>query len=133
MKHFIYLFTVLFLVFIVSGCGKTDSEDKTTQTEAPRPAYIVNVEQDGVAIRRVFPGTIEASNKVELAFRVGGQISQVHVQAGQLVKKDELVAQLDEAPYRNTFNERTARYELAKTQYDKVKKLLDQKLISRTQ
>jgi RND family efflux transporter MFP subunit len=43
---------------------------------------------------RFFPGKVEASNKVELAFRVPGLVLRLPVKEGQKVAKGELVAQL---------------------------------------
>jgi len=43
---------------------------------------------------RTFPGRVEASNKVELAFQVPGLLESLPVREGQAVKKGEMVAQL---------------------------------------
>jgi len=43
---------------------------------------------------RTFPGRVEASNKVELAFQVAGLLNSLPVREGQAVKKGEMVAQL---------------------------------------
>jgi membrane fusion protein, multidrug efflux system len=43
---------------------------------------------------RTFPGRVEASNKVELAFQVSGLLVSLPVREGQKVSADEVIAQL---------------------------------------
>lgn len=120
----------LFSLFLLNACTQPDADNNQPKTEQPRPAKIVSVVPAGVNALRSFPGTLESSKKAELAFRVGGQLDKLPVVAGQLVKKGDLLARLDEADYRNALDERQARHELAQVQHDQSKKLLKQKLTS---
>lgn len=64
------------------------------QTEAIRPVKTMVVAAgEGVRIRS-FPGTVEASKRVELAFQVPGLLIELPVQEGQEVKKGDLIAQV---------------------------------------
>lgn len=117
----------------LSACDKTEHETANTPVETARPAKIVSVISTRVNALRTYPGTLEATQKAELAFRVGGQLTARPAQPGLRVKKGDLLARLDEAVYRNTLKERKARYELAKIQHDQAHKLVKQKLSSRLQ
>jgi len=117
-------------IFLLSACSGSDDTKTTTQAEQPRPAKIVQVIPAGVNTLRSFPGTLESSTKAELAFRVGGQLDQLPIIAGQRVNKGDLLARLDDTDFRNSLDEREARYELAQVQHDQSKKLLKQKLTS---
>ncbi len=121
------------VVLMLSACDKTPDETATVQIEKARPAKIVSVASTGVNLLRTYPGTLEASKRAELAFRVGGQLIELPAQAGLRVKQGDLLARLDEAEYRNTLGERQARYDLAKIQYDQLKKLLKKNLSSQLQ
>jgi len=119
--------------FILTGCDKSTPEAAVSEDEHARPAKIVPVVSAGVTAWRSYPGTLEASRRAELAFRVDGQLIDRPAKPGLVVKKGDILAQLDEAVYRNTFEERQARHHLAKIQYDQASKLVKQKLYSQLQ
>lgn len=125
--------TILLSTLFLGACDKTDTDVQNTQTEMARPAKIVPVLADGISVLRTFPGTLEASKKAELTFRVGGQLTKLPAQAGLEVKKGDLLAHLDESDYQNALDERQARFDLAKVQYEQAEKLLDKKLTSQLQ
>lgn len=118
---------------LLAACDTVEKPQQKAQPEVARPAKIVPVISTGISSLRTYPGTLEASQKAELAFRVGGQLLSLPAQPGLRVKKGDLLAQLDDADYRNTYNERKARYELAKIQHNQASKLIKQKLSSQLQ
>ena len=124
--------TILFTV-VLAACEKTETETPVTESESARPAKIVSVLADGISVLRTFPGMLEATKKAELAFRVGGQLIELPAQAGLEVKQGDLLARLDDSDYRNTLEERQARYDLAKIQHEQARKLLAKKLTSQLQ
>lgn len=124
---------MLLATLLLNACGKTETETVMTQIDSARPAKIVSVVPIGVSLLRTYPGTLEASEQAELAFRVGGQLIELPAQAGLQVKRGALLARLDEAEYRNTLAERQARFDLARTQYEQATKLLKKKLTSQLQ
>lgn len=117
-------------VVVLAACSDKNNEPEVLAENIARPAKIVPVISASKLLQRTFPGTLEASKDVELAFRVGGQLTALPVKPGVRVKKGELLAQLDETQYRNTLKQLQARYELAETQYGQMEKLLAQKLVS---
>ncbi len=64
------------------------------KTDTIRPVKTLVVTAGGETHERIFPGKVEASKKVELAFQVAGLLANFPVRAGQTVKKGELIAQL---------------------------------------
>lgn len=125
---------VLSVGLLLTGClEQTDSSDAQTEQKVPaRPAKIVAAVSSQQEARREFPATIEASKHSNLAFRVSGQLQKLPVQAGDQVKKGQMLAQLDQADYRNALADRQARYDLAKTQFDQIKALIAKKYASKT-
>src|SRR5262245_50560447 len=79
------------LLFAV-GCSRQDS----TPTDVARPVKTMVVAAGGESHVRSFPGKVEASRKVELAFQVPGRLDKLPVKEGQKVAKGELIAQLRE-------------------------------------
>lgn len=118
---------------LLGGCGNQDVESATVDQEMVRPAKIVPVISAMVSARRQYPGTLEASQQAELAFRVEGQLIELPAQPGVAVKKGDLLARLDDAVYRNTFQDRQARHELAEIQNDQAGKLVEKQLASQLQ
>ncbi|WP_312647134.1 biotin/lipoyl-binding protein, partial [Stenotrophomonas sp.] len=72
------------------------------QEQAPQAAVPVLVvhpgEQAGQA-PAAFPGTVRARQESPLSFRVGGHLVKRHVDAGQRVKKGDVLAELDVADF----------------------------------
>jgi RND family efflux transporter MFP subunit len=80
----------LSLILLAAGC----SQDTPPTPDVVRPVRIMVVTGGGEPHVRSFPGKVEASNKVELAFRVPGLLVKLPVKEGQKVTKSELIAQL---------------------------------------
>ncbi len=80
---------VLLLVFVV-GCSKQPS----STTELVRPVKTLLVSFGDDAATRVFPGKVEASKQVELAFQVPGLLVGLPVREGQKVSGNDVIAQL---------------------------------------
>ena len=81
---------VLSILLLVSGC----SPKAPAPTEVVRPVKTMIVSAGAESNVRTFPGRVEASNKVELAFQVSGLLVSLPVREGQKVAANEVVAQL---------------------------------------
>ncbi|MBV8678620.1 MAG: efflux RND transporter periplasmic adaptor subunit [Planctomycetaceae bacterium] len=84
---------VLFAVSIIllaAGCSPHES----TRPDVVRPVKTMVVAAGEEPHMRSFPGKVEASKKVELAFRVPGLLVKLPVREGQSIAKGEVIAQL---------------------------------------
>jgi multidrug efflux system membrane fusion protein len=72
------------------GC----SPRPTAQSDVARPVRTMVVEPGGRPLLRTFPGKVEASQRVELAFQVPGLIVNLPVKEGDRVAKGDVIAQL---------------------------------------
>jgi RND family efflux transporter MFP subunit len=84
------LFVALLLVCLVVGCAEQDPP----AVDVVRPVKTMVVASGSDSRVRTFPGRVEASRRVELAFQVPGILSQLPVKEGQTVAKGDLIAQL---------------------------------------
>ncbi|MGH9676680.1 MAG: efflux RND transporter periplasmic adaptor subunit, partial [Candidatus Acidiferrum sp.] len=75
---------------IVSGC----SPPAATHGEVIRPVKTMLVVAGSAPRVRVFPGRVDASKRVELAFQVPGLLVEFPVKEGQKVAKGEVIGQL---------------------------------------
>jgi len=120
----------LFLsVLFISGCEQA-VEPKSEP--AVRPVKLFTVNSGGLGVIRQFPAVAEPSENVRLTFRVSGKLTQVLVRPGQTVKEGELLAKLDDTDFALIVEQASARFELAKTQYERAQQLLGQKLVSQS-
>lgn len=121
----VYVFTFLLLLSLVS-CSK--DEGPKVKKEVVRPAKIITVGKGEHGIR-TFPAEVKASDRSELAFRVNGVLKKFPVKAGDVVKRAQLLAQIDQADYKLRLEDRKAKYDLAKVQYERADKLAKERLI----
>lgn len=121
----LYLVFAVSCVLWLSGC-----ERSTGQADEPtvRPVKLFTVNAGGSGVIRQFPAVAEPSENARLTFRVSGKLTQVLVRPGQTVGAGELLATLDNTDYALRLEQAKARFELAKTQYQRAERLLQQKL-----
>ena len=85
---FIVFVTALFL----SSCGK---EEEKPVKKVVRPVKMMTVESVGHIFKRAFPGKVQASQQVDLAFKVSGPLIKLPVVEGQKVRKNDRLARID--------------------------------------
>jgi multidrug efflux system membrane fusion protein len=108
------------LAVMLAACGKQDAEPA-----APIPVLVVHpgtVDGQGVA---AYPGEVHAREESPLSFRVGGNLVKRHVDAGQRVRKGEVLAELDAADYAS--QAAASQAQLAAAEADLVRARDDQK------
>lgn len=88
-----FLMIALCVLPLLTGC----EEEKVA--EAVRPVKAMQVAPADLGATRVFPGKVEATSEVALAFRVSGQLIEYPVAMGQYVKEGDLIGALDTTDY----------------------------------
>lgn len=78
------------LFFTLAGCSKP-----VEKTEDIRPVRAIVLAADKVDVIAEFPGEVRARVESRLAFRVGGKIIARKVDAGSIVKRGQVLMQLD--------------------------------------
>jgi len=110
------------------GCRK----QAPPQTQSIRPVKLMTVDSgDSQAIRR-YPGTVRASKKVDLSFRVSGRLVQLPIQEGLQVQADALLAQVDPRDFQTSLSDAQgglaraqASRELAQPEFQRVQRIRD--------
>lgn len=101
---------ILLLIALVVGAAiwkiRKNTEEQTTQgqkmaaaLDRPTPVQTLAVQQKTMPIFLTELGTVTAYYTVTVKSRVDGQLIQVSVHEGQAVKKGQLLAEIDPAPY----------------------------------
>lgn len=103
---------------LVAGCRNDSAQNQ------PRPpaVTVATVEQKEIVEREEFTGRVEPVDSVEIRPRVSGYIQEVKFQSGQLVKKGDLLFQIDPRWHQAAFEQRQAELEQAKVRQENARR-----------
>ncbi|ADG20126.1 efflux transporter, RND family, MFP subunit [Paraburkholderia atlantica] len=91
-----------------SGCQRQTE----TQTGDTRPAVqLTRVEPADAFVIRIFTGRVEQTSISPLAFEVSGRVVQIAVLEGASVKRGQVIARIDEEPYKLQLQRANAQYQ----------------------
>jgi RND family efflux transporter MFP subunit len=109
MKNFTIGVGVLSVLLTAAGCRK-----ESAPQQGPLPVNVVTVIEKEVNEWDEFTGRLEAVESVEIRPRVSGYITEIHFEAGAIIKKGDLLYVIDPRPYQADFDRASA--ELDRTQ-----------------
>lgn len=121
---------------VLSGCDNATANSAAAAPAAP-PITAATVIERQVTETQEFSGRLEAVERVDIRARVSGFITQVYFKPGSLVKKGELLFEIDPRPFQAeasraeaAANSAIARADLAKLELDRAQRLLADKAIA---
>ncbi len=125
----------LLLPLLIAACNKPP--EGPPMSMPPAPVTLAAVEEKQIVEWDEFTGRVEALETVELRPRVSGYITEVKFQAGELVKKDDVLFIIDPRPFKTKHEGATAEVtraeavaQAAKSEFDRVSALLAAKAIA---
>src|SRR6476620_1898070 len=133
MKQFFFACAAFLFVFLTgSGCKKA------SVTEQPAlPVNVVTVVEKEVNDWDDFTGRLDPVESVEIRPRVSGYITEIHFEAGAIVKKGDLLYVIDPRPYQADFDRvaaevdrMDAQLKLAQIELTRAKELREKNTIS---
>jgi RND family efflux transporter MFP subunit len=104
-------------ILMVAGCSKQPADDPRLQSPT---VEVFKVEAAG-SNSRTFTGVVEARVQSDLGFRVGGKILARSVDAGQRVRKGQILMRLDPADLELALAAQQANVEAARARYTQAK------------
>jgi multidrug efflux system membrane fusion protein len=118
---------------IVVDCGKSPAN----KGAPPLPVNVVTVVEKEVNEWDEFTGRLDPVESVEIRPRVSGYITEIHFEAGVIVKKGDLLYVIDPRPYQADFDRAAAEVDrmdaqlkLAQIELNRAKELRDKATIS---
>ena len=99
---------------IAAGCRPQGAHQHGGVQMAPPVVTVTPVQQQEIVEWEEFTGRTAAIESVEVRPRVSGHIDAVKFQSGQLVKKGDVLFQIDPRWHKAEFDRRAAEYEQAK-------------------
>jgi len=132
MKNFFIGVGILSIFLTAAGCIK-----KSAPPPAALPVNVLTVVEKEVNEWDEFTGRLEAVESVEIRPRVSGYITEIHFEAGAIIKKGDLLYVIDPRPYQADFDRAVAELErmqaqvkLAQIELDRGKELRAKSTIS---
>jgi RND family efflux transporter MFP subunit len=111
----IALTILVLLTGMLTDCAPGEGDESETETE------IVTVQRGSLTTGTTATGSVLPGAEVTLSFEVSGQVSDVLVQVGARVTKDQALAQLDTSDLELQVRSAEARLASAKAQLDQLK------------
>ena len=116
-----WIFTGSCLLLFLSGC-KEQKVEEAAPVVRPVKTIIVGDSETGV---RTYPGMVQAADRVELSFRVGGPLIEIPVREGERVRKGRLLARIDPRDYQIALDRAKAEFARAESDYKRYQKLYE--------
>ncbi len=113
---------------LVSGCSGKAPEAPDKPVLRPVKSLLLP-HTTGAA--RSFPGTVRASNRVDLSFNVPGTLIELPAREGEEVARGRLLARLNPNNYQMAVNAAKAEYDEAVADYHRYKELVEKGFVSR--
>jgi len=117
------------LAFLAVGCD-SDNQLVMKKRSKKQPVEIVTVKRIPLTTTRAVTGTLEAVRTVHIYNEEPGRIKQIPFRQGDLVKKGDLLVELDNTLTRAELDKAVAAYDQAAIDYKRLKKLKPRKLAS---
>lgn len=118
----------------VTGC-----KQETPPPQTLRPVRTMQVAQSSGVLSRTFSGVAKAGLETDLSFKVAGTVTEVTVDVGDRVEKDQLIAELDPEAFelrlqiaRSSLQQAQAQARNAEANYQRVQQLWENNNASRS-
>ncbi|MCB1808912.1 MAG: efflux RND transporter periplasmic adaptor subunit, partial [Candidatus Competibacteraceae bacterium] len=122
------LLLLLGLLLTTSSHSQTaEPESAAAAISTPRLVKTLILDSATQGDGLVLPGRVQAAERTQLAFQVGGPLIELPVVEGQQVQKGDLLARLDPRDYENQLALQAAKLKLVQSQYQRFEKLIKTK------
>ncbi|MAR72689.1 MULTISPECIES: efflux RND transporter periplasmic adaptor subunit [Halomonas] len=122
-------FSLLAVVALVAGC---ESDQPPLSQQQVHPVKLVSLDAGRQGMLMRYPGQVQASERSELSFRVGGELRELAVQPGDEVEAGDLIARLDDRDAKSQLANARSSYNLAEATYERMRISLERGAISRS-
>lgn len=121
---------ILLTATTLSACDSFQSE--AAAAPLPRPVKLIVVDGQTTDRARSYPAVIEAADRTELSFQVGGLIQELPIKEGDEVAEGTLIAQLDQRDFRNQVASAQAQFNNADEEYQRAVRLATEDAIAQS-
>ncbi len=126
----INLLILLVFSLMLTGCDSADTSDPVPVTIRPVKTMVIEEFYNGS--KRSFPAVVDAAQRADLSFRVGGKINEILINEGDGVKAGQVLARLDTTELQLVVDEKSATFNRTEADFKRAKDLIGDGYISRT-
>ena len=123
--------TSFILALVLVSCGEKEEQQMLPQGPAPFP--VETVSKQDATIYQEYTANLEGQQNVEIRPKVNGFIQKIYVDEGQMVKKGQLLFKLETQTLNQDASASKAMVQAAQVEVDRLKPLVDRKIISNVQ
>ncbi|PRZ19844.1 efflux RND transporter periplasmic adaptor subunit [Flavobacterium granuli] len=124
------LFPILAVLLIISSCGKKEQQ---APPQGPVPFPVQTITTNDATVYQEYTANIEGQQNVEIRPKVNGFIQKIYVDEGQVVKKGQILFKLETQALNQDAAAAKAMVQAAQVEVDRLKPLVDRKIISTVQ
>jgi len=124
------LLGALAALLIVASCGKKEEQ---APAPGPMPFPVQTVAKHDATIYEEYTANLEGRQNVEIRPKVSGFIQKIYVDEGQVVRKGQLLFKLETQTLNQDAAAAKANVTAAQVEVDRLKPLVDRKIISNVQ
>ncbi|WP_318641955.1 efflux RND transporter periplasmic adaptor subunit [Flavobacterium ardleyense] len=128
MKRITLAFSTVAL-FIIASCGNKN-EQQQMPPSGPPTVPVIAVEKTDALTYQTYAANLEGQQNVEIRPKVNGFIQKIYVDEGQMVKKGQLLFKLETAVLNQEANAGRAVVNAAQVEVNRLKPLVERKIIS---
>lgn len=114
--------------FILASCG--NKNEQQMPPSGPPTVPVMTVEKSDALTYQTYAANLQGQQNVEIRPKVNGFIQKIYVDEGQIVRKGQLLFKLETAVLNQEANAGRAVVNAAQVEVDRLKPLVDRKIIS---
>lgn len=118
----------IFALLIFASCGKKEAAQIQAPAAVPFPVQTVKLQD--ATVYQEYTANLEGQQNVEIRPKVNGFIKKIYVDEGQLVKKGQLLFKLETQILNQDASAAKAMVQAAQVEVDRLKPLVNRKIIS---
>ncbi len=122
------LLLLLAFSLLLNGCK---GEEEAALPDPIKPVKLFKVQAAQEKLEINLPGRVRAAKRSELSFKVSGPLEELPIDEGQVVKKGDLIAQIQKRDFETAITEARARELEAEQQYNRYKELYSKRQVSK--
>jgi RND family efflux transporter MFP subunit len=130
MKFLIH-FCLIFSLLTLTACDKSSQDIKAPHAQQLKPVRTITIGEGAQSIK-TFPGVIDAIQNAEIGFRVSGVLKKVNVKEGEIVKKGQVIAELDQTDFTISLNANQSEFDRTNANFNRASKLIKKGAISQS-
>ncbi len=120
-----------FATLLLISCGKKEQQSGPTQGPMPFPVQTIAIQD--ATVYQDYTANLEGQQNVEIRPKVNGFIQKIYIDEGQVVKKGQLLFKLETQTLNQDASGAKAMVQAAQVEVDRLKPLVDRKIISNVQ